>query len=245
MSCQARILSAEYPLEGVSPPFHTTTFCGKVAKKRLNLGEDVQTSCDDCFRRYASGKEWYGWMDGTYPPEARVVGSQAFYLCHGKPVVVAKLPSQVKIDGCATCWRTSFKRTTCQTCDIELCRACASVPPAPHVGDFCKTCVPKWNQKAEPKAEPQAEPEAEPKAEPKDEVDLCAEFAQLKLEPQQPPTLTYPIRDDIKGLSVEELMALHTPLVAWMKEAQTKIPRRMVPYYRYRMRIEALVLQKK
>ena len=248
MSCQARILCAEYPIEDVSPPFHTTSLCGKPAKKRLTIGEDVQTSCDDCFRRYASGKEWYGWMDGTYPPDARVVGSQAFFLCHGKPVVVSKLPAQVNLDGCATCWRTSFERTSCQTCKVELCRACASVPPPPHVDDFCKKCVPKWN-----KPEPLAEPRAEPRA----EVDLCAEFAQLGLQPKatadaEPKAtakakakLDYPIRDDIKDLSLEELVALHTPLIAWMKEAQVKFPRLMVPYYRYRMKIEALVLQKK
>ena len=228
MSCQARILGAEYPLEGDT--FHTTTFCGKFAQKRIQIGDDTRSCCNDCFRRYTSQKEWYGWMDCAYPPDARVVGSQAFFRAHGKPVAVAKLPAQkCPLGGCATCWRMSFERTTCQTCAIELCRACASVALTGDKGDFCKRCVPK------PKKEEL-------------EVEISEQFAQLSLSsaapgagagvtgepkvkaaPKPKVTLDYPIRTDIAKLSAEELRALHSPLVAWMKEYQNKFPRLLVP----------------
>ena len=239
MSCQARILGAEYPLEGTKGvPFHTTTFCGKFATKRIKMGEDTQSCCNDCFRRYTSQNDWYGWTDCAYPPDARVVGSQAFFRAHGKPVAVAKLPAQkCPLGACATCWRTSFERTTCQTCDIGLCRACASVALTGDKGDFCKRCVPK------PKKEEL-------------EVEISEHFAQLsvssaagepkvKATPKPKVTLDYPIRTDIAKLSADELRALHSPLVTWMKEYQNKFPRLLVPYYSYRMRIEALLLQKK
>lgn len=248
MSCQARVLGAEYPLEGPlnGETFHTTTFCGKFAQKRIKISDDNHASCNDCFRRYTSQKEWYGWMDCEYPPEAKVVGSHAFYRAQGK-VHVAKLPAQMcPLGGCATCWRTSFKRTSCQTCETELCRACASVALTGDKGDFCKRCVPK----AAPKAA-------------QEQQGLSDEFAKLSLasaggaaaatsgEPKvkAPPkpkvTLDYPIRTDIAKLSVDELRALHTNLVTWMKEYQNKFPRLLVPYYSYRIRLEALLLQKK
>jgi hypothetical protein len=61
----------------------------------------------------------------------------------------------------------------------------------------------------------------------------------------KPKALDYPIREDIASLSLDELNALHVPLVAWMKENQTKYPRLIIPYYRYRMKMEALMIQKK
>jgi len=241
MSCQARILGPEYPLEGET--FHTTTFCGKFAQKRIKIGEDTMSSCNDCFRRYTSQKEWYGWMDCAYPPEAKVVGSQAFFRAHGKPVAVAKLPAQkCPLGGCATCWRTSFERTSCQTCEIGLCRACASVALTGDKGDFCKKCVPKPKAKA---------------AQEQLEADLSSQFAQLSVsapgpgavsgEPKAKPkvTLDYPIRADIAALSPDELRALHPPLLAFIKQYKTTYPKLLIPYYVYRMKIEALLLEKK
>jgi hypothetical protein len=58
-------------------------------------------------------------------------------------------------------------------------------------------------------------------------------------------SLDYPIRTDIASLSLDELKALHAPLVPWMKENQTKYPRLMIPYYNYRMKLESLMIQKK
>jgi hypothetical protein len=77
---------------------------------------------------------------------------------------------------------------------------------------------------------------------------LTAQVAQMNLQEAKPKSkkaLDYPIREDIASLSLDELKALHVPLVAWMKENQTKYPRLIIPYYRYRMRLEALMIQKK
>ena len=84
---------------------------------------------------------------------------------------------------------------------------------------------------------------------------LAAQVAQMTLEEAKPKAfarperakkaLDYPIRDDIASLSLDELKSLHVPLVAWMKENQTKYPRLIIPYYRYRMKMEALIIQKK
>jgi chromosome segregation ATPase len=37
--------------------------------------------CSCCFRRYTEkGKpQWYGWFDGSYPPEAKVLGSKWYH----------------------------------------------------------------------------------------------------------------------------------------------------------------------
>jgi hypothetical protein len=257
MSCQARVLGQEYPMEGDT--FHTTTACGKTMNKRLTLGDDVHYACNDCFHRYTSQSSWYGWMDHDYPPEAKVVGSLAFYKSHGTPVAIAKLPTQkAPLGSCATCWRSSFKRTHCQTCAIELCRACASVPPVgtPR-GDFCKKCVPKpWKDAlltpaadpvaaaADPVPTPVPVPVTEAQVDPVDA--LTTKLSKLEIhEKPKAPKLDYPIHPEIASLSLEELMLLKEPLVVWMKQFQNKYPRLMVPYYRYRMRIEALILQKK
>lgn len=237
MSCEARTLGPASALPG----FHTTKSCSQVAKKRLIIAEDPHRSCDDCFRRYTTGTDWYGWFDGPFPPKAPVVGSEAFYANLKKPIVALTLPAQkAPLGSCGTCWRTSFERSECQVCHTEVCRACASVSPKGDRGDFCKRCVPKL-----PLPVPKAEPEEQ-------EVEaLTAQVAQMVIEEpkpkpkSKPKTLDYPIREDIASLSLDELKALHVPLVAWMKENQTKYPRLIIPYYRYRMKLEAQILQKK
>lgn len=237
MSCEARVLGQSSALEG----FHTTKSCSQAAKKRIIIADDPHRSCDDCFRRYTTGTDWYGWFDGPFPPQAPVVGSQAFYASMAKTKVRPTLPVQkAPLGSCGTCSRTSFERSECQVCHTEVCRACASVSPKGDKGDFCKRCVPRLPLPV-PKAEPE-EPEVEA---------LTAQVAQLKVisEEAKPKakakTLDYPIREDISSLSLDELRALHVPLVAWMKENQTKYPRLIVPYYSYRMKIEALMIQKK
>jgi hypothetical protein len=79
---------------------------------------------------------------------------------------------------------------------------------------------------------------------------LTTQVAQMTLSAKEPApakkkSLDYPIREDIASLSLDELKALHASLVVWMKENQTKYPRLIVPYYRYRMKLEALMIQKK
>jgi hypothetical protein len=75
---------------------------------------------------------------------------------------------------------------------------------------------------------------------------LPTKLSKLEIrEKPKPPKLDYPIHPEIASLSLEELILLKEPLVVWMKQFQNKYPRLMVPYYRYRMRIEALILQKK
>lgn len=235
MSCEARVLGQPSALEG----FHTTKSCSQVAKKRLVIADDPHRSCDDCFRRYTTGTDWYGWFDGTFPPEAPVVGSQAFYASMAKTKVRVTLPSQkAPLGSCGTCSRTSFERSECQVCHTEVCRACASVSPVLTIrGDFCKRCVPRL-----PLPVPKEEAEVEA---------LTAQVAQMTVSSEKPKAkpkakaLDYPIREDIGSLSLDELKALHVPLVAWMKENQAKYPRLIVPYYRYRMKMEALIIQKK
>jgi hypothetical protein len=234
MSCEARILGQPSALEG----FYTTKSCSQVAKKRLVIPDDPHRCCDDCFRRYTTGTDWYGWFDGLFPPQAPVIGSQAFYASMAKTKVRPTLPVQkAPLGSCATCSRTSFERSECQVCHTEVCRACASVSPVLTIrGDFCKRCVPRL-----PLPVPKEEPEVEA---------LTAQVAQMTLSPEAKPkaklkSLDYPIRQDIASLSHDELKALHVPLVAWMKENQTKYPRLIVPYYRYRMKMEALIIQKK
>lgn len=278
MSCEARVLGPASALPG----FHTTKSCTQIAKKRLIIADDPHRSCDDCFRRYTTGTEWYGWFDGPYPPKAPVVGSEAFYASMKKPIVVLTLPAQMApLGGCGTCWRTSFERSECQVCHTEVCRACASVSPLGDKGDFCKRCVPRLplpKPKAEPVsqsvaetmdvAEPEpvaaavpapvaqamdvAEPEPQPKPDPQVEA-LTVQLAKMTVKeatvstgPKAPKkSLDYPIRADIASLSLDELKALHAPLVPWMKENQTKYPRLMIPYYNYRMKLESLMIQKK
>jgi hypothetical protein len=95
--------------------------------------------------------------------------------------------------------------------------------------------------------------ELEPEAEPEPEIEaLTAQMAAVTVAapPQQQKkkpkvSLAYPIREDIATLPIEDLKILHTALVGWMKGLETKVPRLLVPYYSYRMRLEALMIQKK
>ena len=260
MSCEARVLGHQSALEG----FYTTKSCKQAATKRLVIAEDNHRSCDECFRRYTKGTDWYGWMDHSFPPEAPVVGSQAFYLSYSKGGAVVTLPTQkAPLGSCGTCWRTSFERSECQVCHTEVCRACASVSPKGDKGDFCKRCVPRLLPV--PKADPsvKVEAEVEPEVETKVDAEVDALTVQLSLmsdalhgvqvqaantpkAPKAPKkSLDYPIRTDMTSLSLDELKALHAPLVPWMKENQTKYPRLMIPYYNYRMKLESLMIQKK
>ena len=264
MSCQARVLGHKIALEG----FHTTKSCSQMAKKRLILADEPYGCCNDCFKRYTTGTDWYGWMDGSYPPKAPVVGSQAFYLSHKGEVPVTLPVQKAPLGSCGTCWRTSFERSECQVCHTEVCRACASVSPKGDKGDFCKRCVPRvalpvpvaepvaeaMDVEAEPVAPPVPVPEHATVPQPATEADAVVDAltVQLSLMSVQPATpkapkksLDYPIRTDMAALSLAELKALHTPLVAWMKENQTKYPRLMIPYYNYRMKLESLMIQKK
>jgi hypothetical protein len=93
---------------------------------------------------------------------------------------------------------------------------------------------------------PEAEPEVEPEAIAEQEQELVTAFEKMTIAEQKPkPTLDYPIRDDIASLSLEELRDIRQKLVVWMKEYQNKYPRLLVPYYRYRIKMDALILQKK
>ncbi len=145
MPCQARIIDKEYPLKDTSPPFYTTKECAGPATKRIcNESGDRFNACDSCFRRYNTG-EWYGWFDCSYPKDARVVGSPAFFLHPGCTTIHPSPPKQKKPDaiGCKTCWRTSVDEIACKTCSTGICNVCAVVPPLGYSGSFCKKCVPR------------------------------------------------------------------------------------------------------
>ena len=238
MSCEARVLGHQSALEG----FYTTKSCSQIVKKRLILADEPYACCNDCFKRYTTGTDWYGWFDGPYPPKAPVVGSQAFYMSHKGSVAVTLPTQKAPLGSCSTCWRSSFERSECQVCHTEVCRACASVSPLGDAGDFCKRCVPRLPL---PKPVEDVDVVNDPEVEA-----LTTQVAQMTLNSKEPaPTkkksLDYPIREDIASLSLDELKALHASLVVWMKENQTKYPRLIVPYYRYRMKLEALMIQKK
>jgi len=80
MNCQARILAVVHTIPNTKLIYHTTTECGGEISKKLSIdsGDAHMNICSCCFRRYnTKGKaEWYGWFDGSYPPEAKVRGSK-------------------------------------------------------------------------------------------------------------------------------------------------------------------------
>jgi len=93
---------------------------------------------------------------------------------------------------------------------------------------------------------PEVVPEVVPEA--VQQQELVTAFEKMTISQQKPKpklTLDYPIRDDIASLSLEELRDIRQKLVVWMKEYQNKYPRLLVPYYRYRIKMDALILQKK
>ena len=83
MNCQARVLNTAYTIPNTKLIYHTTTECGGEISKKLSVdsGDAYMNICSCCFRRYnAKGKpDWYGWFDGSYPPEAKVVGSKWYH----------------------------------------------------------------------------------------------------------------------------------------------------------------------
>ena len=80
MNCQARVLDVAHTIPNTKLIYHTTTECGGEISKKLSIdsGDAYMNICSCCFRRYnAKGKpQWYGWFDGSYPPEAKVLGSK-------------------------------------------------------------------------------------------------------------------------------------------------------------------------
>ena len=83
MNCQARVLNTAYTIPNTKLIYHTTAECGGEISKKLSIdsGDAYMNICSCCFRRYnAKGKpDWYGWFDGSYPPEAKVVGSKWYH----------------------------------------------------------------------------------------------------------------------------------------------------------------------
>jgi hypothetical protein len=80
MNCQARVLDVAHTIPNTKLIYHTTTECGGEISKKLSVdsGDAYMNICSCCFRRYnTNGKaDWYGWFDGSYPSEAKVVGSK-------------------------------------------------------------------------------------------------------------------------------------------------------------------------
>ena len=80
MNCQARVLDVAHTIPNTKLIYHTTTECGGEISKKLSIdsGDAYMNICSCCFRRYnTKGKpQWYGWFDGSYPPEAKVLGSK-------------------------------------------------------------------------------------------------------------------------------------------------------------------------
>ena len=217
MKCQARVLDKVYPFENVSPPFYSTKECGNSVKRRIcDSNDDRYNCCSDCFRRYNTNVDWYGWFDGLYPPESRVVGSQAFYQCKAKVNTVVEAPKQMNMSAVS--------------------------------GDA---------KEVEVKDEAKVEDEDEPKVVDVKVVetlapvaiavidDLSNSFAKLRIKIPSKKESMYPIETDLANLSLEELRELHTNLMRWMKGEGSKYPRLLVPYYKYRIRLEGLLINKK
>ena len=83
MNCQARVLDVAHTIPNTKLIYHTTTECGGEISKKLSIdsGDAYMNICSCCFRRYnTKGKpQWYGWFDGSYPPEAKVLGSKWYH----------------------------------------------------------------------------------------------------------------------------------------------------------------------
>jgi len=75
--------------------------------------------------------------------------------------------------------------------------------------------------------------------------DLSNSFAKLRIKIPAKKESMYPIETDLANLSLEELRELHTNLMRWMKGEGSKYPRLLVPYYKYRIRLEGLLINKK
>lgn len=205
MKCQARILDKVYPFENVSPPFYSTKECGNSVKRRIcDSNEDRYNCCSDCFRRYNTNADWYGWFDGLYPPEARVVGSQAFYKCKASVSTMVGEPKQVKMAS------ASASDEALEEVKVEADLVETIAPVAKAVID-----------------------------------DLSQSFAKLRIKIPTKKESMYPIETDLANLSLEELRELHTNLMRWMKGEGSKYPRLLVPYYKYRIRLEGLLINKK
>jgi hypothetical protein len=122
------------------------------------------------------------------------------------------------------------------------------VPEAVAVPEVEAVVVPEAEAEVVPEAVVVPEAEVVPVQEQEQEEELVTAFEKMTIAEQKPkpkPTLDYPIRDDIASLSLEELRDIRQKLVVWMKEYQNKYPRLLVPYYRYRIKMDALILQKK
>jgi len=81
MNCQARVLDEAHTIPNTKLIYHTTSECGGEISKKLSIdsGDAYMNICSCCFRRYITKKTWYGWFDGSYPPEAKVVGSKWYH----------------------------------------------------------------------------------------------------------------------------------------------------------------------
>lgn len=85
MNCQARILDVAHTIPNTKLIYHTTTECGGEISKKLSIdsGDAYMNICSCCFRRYIArgtpNSTWYGWFDGSYPPEAKVRGSKWYH----------------------------------------------------------------------------------------------------------------------------------------------------------------------
>jgi hypothetical protein len=75
--------------------------------------------------------------------------------------------------------------------------------------------------------------------------DLSNSFAKLRIKIPAKKESMYPIETDLANLSLDELRELHTNLMRWMKGEGSKYPRLLVPYYKYRIRLEGLLINKK
>jgi hypothetical protein len=215
MKCQARVLDKVYPFENVSPPFYSTKECGNSVKRRIcDSNDDRYNCCSDCFRRYNTNVDWYGWFDGLYPPEARVVGSQAFYQCKAKVNTVVEAPKQINMSAISG-----------DAKEVE-------VEPKVEVKDEVEVVDVKVVETLAPVAIAVID-------------DLSNSFAKLRIKIPSKKESMYPIETDLANLSLEELRELHTNLMRWMKGEGSKYPRLLVPYYKYRIRLEGLLINKK
>ena len=88
MSCQARILGAEYTIQGTDVKCHHARECGAPAAKKITVddGDAFFQICMPCFRRFLTkGSKvvekdlWLGWFDCDYPPHARVTYSPWYH----------------------------------------------------------------------------------------------------------------------------------------------------------------------
>jgi hypothetical protein len=85
MRCDARVEDALQTFPNTKIVYHTTKQCEEIASHKYSIddGDSEMLLCGGCFRRCLTNKNkntsWLGFFDCSYPPEAKVKGSNWYF----------------------------------------------------------------------------------------------------------------------------------------------------------------------